>query len=184
MKRKPKTWQSVKIYLLAGQLISTSRIFCCQEFKLPPLFSFISPFISPLTLDRQIILTSLVTNSYLCISLGKFERRNEITPKYDFLMSLTRGERESERGQLLISQETKCGQIHFSWPEIFSRNWPSNSKAKEIETFWDFEHNSGPWWLFCLEMAWIKHFAAFLSLSSNNMSHKVNSERGSSLLRR
>ena len=181
MKRKPKTWQSVKIYLLAGQLISTSHISCCQEFKLPPVFGFIS---HAWTLDSQIILTSLVTNSYLGITLEKFWKRSKITPKYDFLMSLTRGERESERGQLLISQETKCGQIHFSWPEIFSRNWPSNSKAKEIDNFGNFEHNSGPWWLFCLEMAWIKHFAAFLSLSSNNMSHKVNSERGSSLLRR
>ena len=181
MKRKPKTWQSVKIYLLAGQLISTSRISCCQEFKLRSCLRFYQPCMDAGPPDH---LTSLVTNSYLSIILGKFWRRNKITPKYDFLMSLTRGERESERGQLLISQETKCGQIHFSWPEIFSRNWPSNLKAKKLETFGNFEHNSGPLWLFCLEMAWIKHFAAFLSLSSNNMSHKVNSERGSSLLRR
>ena len=109
--------------------------FVIKNLNCASSFGFIS---HALTLDSQIILTSLVANSYLCITLEKFWRRNKITPKYDFLMSLTRGERESERGQLLISQETKCGQIHFSWPEIFSRNWPSNSKAKEIETFGKF----------------------------------------------
>ena len=181
MKRKPKTWQSVKIYLLAGQLISTSHISCCQEFKLRFRLRFHQSCMDTGRVDHF----NIFGHKFIFLHhIGEILEKKYDHSKIWLLMSLTRGERESERGQLLISQETKCGQIHFSWPEIFSRNWPSNSKAKEIETFENFEHDSGPWWLFCLEMAWIKHFAAFLSLSSNNMSHKVNSERGSSLLRR
>ena len=129
MKRKPKTWQSVKIYLLAGQLISTSHISCCQEFKLPPVFGFIS---HAWTLDSQIILTSLVANSYLYITLEKFWRRNKITPKYDFLMSLTR--RERARATFDFS-----GDQMWPNPLLLTRNIQQKLaiKSKRNRSFWE-----------------------------------------------
>ena len=73
MKRKPKTWQSVKIYLLAGQLISTSRIFCCQEFKLRFCLRFHQSCFDTGQPDHFNIFGHKFI--YLCITLEKFWSR-------------------------------------------------------------------------------------------------------------
>ena len=76
---------------------------------------------------------SLVTNSYLCITLEKFWRRNKITPKYDFLMSLTRA-RERARATFDFS-----GDQMWPNPLLLTRNIQQKLaiKSKRNRNFWE-----------------------------------------------